>query len=87
MFPGDKIWLAVALDATAYEKPGILIDGEKEAKALVSCLAWGCAPTAALMCGELLEKRKISRFESPLEQAVRTGSVVCVSDIKEYKGS
>ncbi len=88
MFPGEQIWLAVPKDEADLEKPGVLIvpTDDKGGRALVACLAWYCCPTAGVMCGTLAEGKKIVPFESPMQQAMRTGGPVVVSDVQSYRG-
>lgn len=84
MLPGAKLWLFRPPGPEALSKPGVLVYKGEGGEWLVGCLAWGCIPTAALMCGTLKADRKIAFFESPMEQALRTNEPVIVPDIGSY---
>lgn len=85
MLPGSKIWLYPPEKPEELDKPAILAVGYGEKRVLVACLRWDCCPTAALMCGELNEKRSIVPFESIMQKALRTKEPVIVSDISTYR--
>jgi hypothetical protein len=85
IWPDDEIWLMVPKEKD-FQKPGVLIVDVENEKAMVGCLAWSCPPTSGVMCGRLMEDRKIDFFESPIQKALRTGDMVAVPSIQAYRG-
>ena len=86
MFPGEKIWLVTPITDEEAAKPGVLVIGEGRERALVGCLSWNCPPTAAVMCGDLLEGRQVRFFQSPLSKAFNSGETVMIPSVQDYEG-
>ncbi len=73
---GDQITLLSPSSPEEFVIPGYAVVHSKEPLQLVGCLRWDCADSACLRAGFWDTPGKVSRCESPIEMAFRTGRAV-----------
>jgi len=86
IMPGDGVISYVPSNRMSHRKAGYVVPkGEVCEGAILGCLRWDCADTAAGLCGHW-DGRKVqplfSSGQSIVGEAFATGNVVCVDNIK-----
>lgn len=84
IFIGDPITLYSPSDKNR-KMPDYAVLHNEEHNSYVGCLRWNCTETGADRAGFWYPTGKVYRVPSPIEMAMQSGDVVCVSDLSDPK--